>query len=1006
MAKYPAKCPRCGSRVEFGDADARITCPRCQATLTAPRTATARAGGDPLVGQTLGEFEILELLGRGGMGAVYKGRQAALDRLVAIKVLPQHLASDASYVARFEREAKAAAAIEHPHIVQVYTVGEAGGVRYIAMQFVDGENLHDLLRRRGPLPPDRALELLKQVTSALAEAHSCGILHRDIKPSNILLDAKGNAKVADFGLAKHEGVDVSVTASGAALGTPLYMPPEAAVGTPFDARSDLYSLGATFYHLLAGRPPFEGATPAQLIVKHFDAEPPPLAGCAPGTPPALCETIHRLLAKAPAERYQTADDLLEAVRPLEAQLKACESERTATMPTRGCPWRDWGWHDRRTMALTSLAAAALLVVILVFVHFLGKEPAGPNPAPGSRAGARTAQSPTVARPAADDQGPWGQWEDLFDGKTLDGWHVHSKQTWEEPWAAHGAARVDEGAVVLAKGKCYTAIALEQPMPKMDYELAFDYSMRPGNECSMIFPVGQMSGMWQVHQTRTQLCGFGEARPGREIPRLALGTWHRRHLRVEAHRIRVWIDGREAVSVDTRQLPLVGTVVRTPGADLILYAARDGETRLRNIRLRRLRPGKAGAPLPPPDDQQCWGEWEDLFDGKTLDRWRVVRRFPPGPKWAGGRGGVVHVEEGQLLLERGGALTGVSWTGGCPEFDYEVELSARWLEGDRHFLTIVFPVFQYTCGLACDQAGSVVRLEGVDDRSAEAGETIRQLASPFEKDRWYRLRLRATYNMLDVWVDGEEVMDFRTGGGRRFQPYAVHAPVRPLGVLAYKSRLALREIRLRRVKVVAADATLPPLEGDGWESLFDGRTLEGWKPVEEFRVGGKPQRGGKVHVQSGQIILEYTGLHTAIALAHEFPSDEYELAVDAMRVAGESDFCTIILPVGAQDCCLTIGGWVNTVVGIGFVDGLPAVGNETGRRIGFENGQWYRVRVRVTQPRIEAWVGGEKLIDLPRAGRRIAVWRDRQPCDPVQIFAHRSRAALRNIRLRRLKPTGQ
>jgi serine/threonine-protein kinase len=239
LAKLTAKCPRCGTRVEYDPADERIVCPNCQVTLRLPGKPKAPDEADPLIGQTLGEFEIVELLGHGGMGAVYKGRQRSLNRFVAIKVLPQAVAADASYIERFQREARDAAAVIHPNIIQVYTVGQARGHYYIAMEFVDGESLSDVVKREGRVPPDRALEWLKQVASALAAAHNAGIVHRDIKPSNILLTATGLPKVADFGLAKREGIDVSVTVSGQALGTPLYMPPEAAWGKPLDARSDL-----------------------------------------------------------------------------------------------------------------------------------------------------------------------------------------------------------------------------------------------------------------------------------------------------------------------------------------------------------------------------------------------------------------------------------------------------------------------------------------------------------------------------------------------------------------------------------------------------------------------------------------------------------------------------------------------------------------------------------------------------------------------------------------------
>ena len=346
MARHLAKCPKCGHRLEYDSvADERIVCAQCGASLAVPgrtrapqpaegEARTSRpAQVDPLVGQSLGEFEIVGLLGRGGMGAVYKARQASLDRMVAIKVLPHRLAADESFIERFSREARAAAAVTHANIIEIFAIGEDKGFQYIAMEFIDGETLGDILKREGRLAPDRALDVMRQTAAALQAAHECGILHRDIKPSNILFTARGRVKVADFGLAKHEGVDVSVTVTGQALGTPLYMPPEAARGEKFDARSDLYSLGATFYHALAGRPPFQADTPALLIVKHLEGRVPPLQELVPDCPTALCRAIHRLLRKNPAERYASADKLLEVLARIETRLRAEESTPTQTVPT-------------------------------------------------------------------------------------------------------------------------------------------------------------------------------------------------------------------------------------------------------------------------------------------------------------------------------------------------------------------------------------------------------------------------------------------------------------------------------------------------------------------------------------------------------------------------------------------------------------------------------------------------------------------------------------------------
>lgn len=374
MAKHRGKCPKCGAVVDYATAVGdSLLCPSCHARLRVPagarplspsRTPTQTgvppppALADPLVGRTLGEFEIVGIIGRGGMGAVYKARQPALDRLVAIKIIPRTLAQDASFVERFHREARAAAAVRHPNIIEVHTVGKDKGLEFIAMEFVDGESLSALLRREGRLTPDRALGLMKQVASALAKAHSLGIVHRDIKPANILLTSEGIAKVADFGLAKRTGVDVSVTATGQSLGTPLYMPPEVARGRRADQRSDLYSLGATFYHALAGRAPFRGNSETGVLAEQVDGEPLPLEAARPDLPRELCWVIGHLLKKRPEGRFQSAAELDAALDAVQAGLPQYETELTSIVPAVMPPRA-----RRRDRAAAWLAGAGLVLAL-------------------------------------------------------------------------------------------------------------------------------------------------------------------------------------------------------------------------------------------------------------------------------------------------------------------------------------------------------------------------------------------------------------------------------------------------------------------------------------------------------------------------------------------------------------------------------------------------------------------------------------------------------------------
>ena len=263
-----------------------------------------------LTGRRLGDYEVLRKLGQGAMGQVYLARQLSLKREVALKVLRRDHAANPTALLRFQAEAEAVAQLTHPNIVQVFAVGESDGLRYIALEYVEGRNLREYLARKGSPELPLALSILRQVAAALQRASEAGLVHRDIKPENIMITRKAEVKVADFGLSRYAagavGEPLNLTQSGMTLGTPLYMSPEQVQGHAVDHRSDLYSFGVTAYHLLAGQPPFSGATAFDVALRHVQGTPPPLADFRPDLPAALADAVHKLLAKKPADRYQTA----------------------------------------------------------------------------------------------------------------------------------------------------------------------------------------------------------------------------------------------------------------------------------------------------------------------------------------------------------------------------------------------------------------------------------------------------------------------------------------------------------------------------------------------------------------------------------------------------------------------------------------------------------------------------------------------------------------------------
>jgi eukaryotic-like serine/threonine-protein kinase len=260
-----------------------------------------------------GEYSLHRELGRGGMGVVYLARDVHLDRDVAIKVLPAHLATTPDSRERFLREARTAAGLSHPHIVPIHRVGEAGGFVFFVMTYVEGETLGDRLRERGPLPADEAARVLREVAWALAYAHGRGIVHRDVKPDNILLEAAtGRALVTDFGIAQGRE-STATTDAGKIMGTAHFMSPEQAANGPVDGRSDLYSLGVVGYLAVSGRLPFEAANLPALLVRQATEKAPAVQLAAPGLAPLLGAAIDRCLALDPADRFPNGEAFAAAL---------------------------------------------------------------------------------------------------------------------------------------------------------------------------------------------------------------------------------------------------------------------------------------------------------------------------------------------------------------------------------------------------------------------------------------------------------------------------------------------------------------------------------------------------------------------------------------------------------------------------------------------------------------------------------------------------------------------
>ena len=259
-----------------------------------------------------GRYRAQRRLGSGGMAEVWCAEDEVLGRRVALKLMGGRFAEDPEFRERFRREAQAAAGLTHPNIVAIFDRSEWDGTPYIAMELVDGRTLKELVTERGPLPPEIAISLTEQILRALGYAHRRGIVHRDIKPQNVIIDGEGQAKVADFGIAR-AGETSEMTQAGAIVGTMQYLSPEQAEGHPVDRRADLYSAGIVLYELLTGQVPFDGEAPISIAIKQINERPVPPRQLEPGIPPALEAVVLRALEKDPARRYQNAEEFIAAL---------------------------------------------------------------------------------------------------------------------------------------------------------------------------------------------------------------------------------------------------------------------------------------------------------------------------------------------------------------------------------------------------------------------------------------------------------------------------------------------------------------------------------------------------------------------------------------------------------------------------------------------------------------------------------------------------------------------
>jgi len=986
VAKHPARCPRCGNRLEVDTAvDERIICPECGAPFSSINKAEFPVKTDPLIGQTLGQFEIVDLLGRGGMGAVYKARQASLDRMVAIKVLPRRFSRNARFVARFDREARAAAAISHRNIIEIYDVGQDRGYHFIAMEFIDGENLADVLKREGRLPAGRALRLMRQVVAALAAAGEAGIVHRDIKPSNILIDSMGIAKVADFGLAKRPGTDVSVTATGAALGTPLYMPPEAAQGTALDARSDLYSLGATFYHVLAGRPPFQAASSPELILKHATQRPEPLGAVAPDIDPRLPHIIDRLLRKNPSARYPSAQallDELDAIAEAPARRKQRVEQRATTATARPRPTERATDRSRRarlpsraTLIGGIMGAAALLAIILVLVIARSRPRRQPAPRP--------VHTTDRAKAAFDAAAAYGaEHPDDLDAAIARYRSVQAKYP-GSAWATRAASKLQR----LGRKKSQLAARTEAER-QLDREIA---DLR--SQCNTLTSSDQFG------RAVARIEDFAERYPSGKGAAEAAKL--RDAVLAEADQRYEGLSRIAAAALEHKELDKAREALRAALASGIDAITRKAEARLKRIdAIEKAAREHWEAALAAANEAMKNERYDEAIrqfqQGKDSPIEAIRKRVPE----------LIRKAE-QMRHEKATARRDT----------YAKQSDRIWtLLRERQYAQAEKLCAELSANPDYKAAASHLHAD------AEAARLLTRFWDAVEKGLLARKGRRAVIGGVGGTVAkvANGVVTLQVGSAEAraaWEPIARFAEEPLTDERAAKLAKMLDQLEEKHdaarlpssLKKAIAEAR-ERIKGLQWVDLFDGKGLDGWRIVKDFRYTyrhyTRERKMGKVHCKDGQLILEATlrpdFRNAAAVWTRSVPKDNYEVLVEGEARGGTH--LGMVLPVGESHFEVTVyhGGGHGASVWLGQLDGVEGHRAGAYHRYQKERSPSYRLSVHVGPNGVYVTVDGERLIEVERGRYDFSASPFRDRFKPFGLWAHQGPWAVRSLRLRRIE----
>jgi serine/threonine-protein kinase len=477
LAGKTVKCTSCQQAFKVPPAEVPAAQPAVQSAIRNPQSAIQ----DPLIGAKIAHYRIQSLLGKGGMGKVYKAHNTGLDKTCAIKILPREFVEqDQTYIDRFVREARSAAKVEHANVLPVFFVGKVEGNYFIEMQYVDGGTLQGLLKETRRIEVKAAARIIRDVAAGLQAAHQKGVIHRDIKPTNVMLKGDGHVYVMDFGLAKMAEARTGLTQQGTILGTPLYMSPEQAMGQPVDHRSDIYSLGVMFYQIITGTPPYTADSPVALLYQHQHAPIPDISQVAPETPQMIAAMIRKMMAKNPAERYQSCGEIVDELNGFlttggptvtlsEEALKGAPDHRRSVLarakrgaPSRVAPGTAGGAVPKKRSAMP-IVLVLVLVLLLVLGAVIGFSLIGKGKAAKQGAAAvqehvaqqrRTPEAATVTPLAVPpEQTTKSVWDDVYITQAATGDKIpHPLSRKTNPITIDGQTiAVPEGMVFIPRG---------------------------------------------------------------------------------------------------------------------------------------------------------------------------------------------------------------------------------------------------------------------------------------------------------------------------------------------------------------------------------------------------------------------------------------------------------------------------------------------------------------------------------------------------------------------------